>query len=181
MAHAYVQGSFKLSSSTLETTPGENISEKIKRAIQDEITRKNPSIKFAADIKFRAPKREDEDFLARCSMRLAEKEAAKEEAEHEYIGELIGKVDKKIVLFTYPEIKDAWRQQRDIWNSWKEFIRVFIDDSNESEKEELEQGDVVDTYQVLDEIDIRKKLLRDYPEDSEKLGFQKIKKEEPQT
>ena len=174
-------GSIKISDVRLDKTPGKDLSEKIKTIIQDEIKLKNPSVKFASDIRFRAPKSSDEQFLSNYAIRLASQELAKQEEEHEYLGELINTVDKKVILFRYPQIKESWKQQREIWETWKEFIRVFIDDFDDAEIMDLEQGDILGEYRVAEESEIRKKLLRDYPEDAEKLGFQKIKKEEPQT
>lgn len=101
-----------------------------------------------------------------------------EEDSHTYIGEVVCDKKKKIAIFNYPEIKEAWRQQRDIWDTWKEFIKVFLDDIDADEMDK-ENEDITGTYAIPEEMDIRKKLLRDFTEDSEKLGFKK--KEEPQT
>lgn len=178
LATVYVKGVFTTSDTALDKYEGVDVAKKIDIATRNYLESKIPGILGTCNIRFKPKAPKDDHFLAEYSIRLAKKMEKEEEDNHTYIGEVVCDKKKKIAIFNYPEIKEAWRQQRDIWDTWKEFIKVFLDDIDADEMDK-ENEDITGTYAIPEEMDIRKKLLRDFTEDSEKLGFKK--KEEPQT
>jgi len=176
LATVYVKGVLTTSTTALDKYDGTDVAEKINTAIKKYLESRISGILGIGNVKFKPKESKDDHFLAEYSMKLAEKMVKDEEDKHTYIGEVVCDKNKKISIFNYPEIKEAWKQQRDIWGTWKEFVKVFLDDI-ESEEVDLENGDIPGSYVIVEEMDIRKKLLRDFIEDSEKLGFVKINKE----
>ena len=182
IATVVVHGTVTASNTSLDKYEGLDVGQKIDAAIRNHLIGKYPGVFSAYNIKFKPKSQKDSHFLAQYSVQLAEKMEKEEENKKSYIGELICTDKKKLVSFNYPMLKESWRQQRDIWGTWKEFIRIFLDDQTDCEESEKEGSDIPGTYIVTDESDLRKKLLRDFTDDSEKLGFiKKQEKEQPQT
>ena len=182
LATVYVKGSFTTSDIALDKYEGDDVKKKIDQATRNYLdTKLSGLLSAVSNIRFKPKASKDDHFLAEYSIKLAKKIEKEEEDTHTYIGEIVCNDKKKVAIFTYPEIKESWRQQKEIWGTWKEFIKVFLDDLD-SETVDLEEGDISGSYVIPEEKDLKKKLLRDFIEDSEKLGFKKLEKEkEPQT
>ena len=179
LATVYVRGSFTTSDSALDKYDGD-VKKKIDQVARNYLNTKISGLLAVSNIRFKPKASKDDHFLAEYSIKLAKKIEKEEEDNHTYIGEVVFSDKKKVAIFTYPELKESWRQQREIWGTWKEFIKVFLDDLD-SETVDLEEGDINGSYFIPEEKDLKKKLLRDFVDDSEKLGFKKLEKEkEPQ-
>jgi hypothetical protein len=179
LAQIAIKGTATISESALDKLGGD-LDTKIREAIKDTIRSKFPNLLAIEKVGFRTKDKQDGEFLSMYAQKELEKQQKKEEEEHVYIGQIVCGKKKKMALFQYPEIKESWRQQRDIWDTWKEFVRVFLDDIEDPDEVDVEEGDIDGSYTIPEELDIRKKLLRDFTDDMGKLGFKK-KEEEPQT
>lgn len=178
MAQVAIKGTATISESALDKLGGD-LDTKIREAIKDTLRSKFPNLLAIEKVGFRTKDKRDGEFLSMYAQKEIERQQKKEEDEHIYIGQIVCGKKKKMALFQYPEIKESWRQQRDIWDTWKEFVRVFLDDIEDPDEVDIEEGDIEGSYTIPEELDIRKKLLRDFTDDMGKLGFKK--KEEPQT
>lgn len=154
----------------IESTPGAEFDDKLKQAIKDRVLSMIPSAKYIQDVKFKIPTTSltimDEIF------RLDEEKKRKEsELAVDYYGLRIVKTNqglkKKLAVFKFPDLEKAWREQRVLWGDWKNFISVFIDDNGV--EFDLEQNDK-EGLTLDDELELKEKLLKVFPDDSKLLG-----------
>lgn len=180
-ANLFVSGNMTLSEQDLDGISGKSLQEKVKRLIMLHLSRTIPGARGILNINYKPHGKSGEDLLGIYATRMAEEEKRLEEEKTSYLGMIIGQTTKKLVEFTYAEIKDSWDKQKDIWGDWKTFIPIFLDDKEDGgdsvELVDLEQGDEAGTYKISNESDLRKKLLTDFPDDAEKLGYKKMEQE----
>lgn len=89
-----------------------------------------------------------------------------------------GVLTRKMCSFTARDILGAWKEQHDWVESIDDFFKIYIDDFGEAV--DLDPGDEPRLI-VEKRGELKACLLEEFPDDFEKLGFQKSKDEKKET